>query len=123
MSSSQLINKLLNAGLAETIKLVNDLYTDDAKIIRMNFETMKKVSNQKNGRVFLIKKGIVPSILSNMKKCSDRGDGDAVNNGFIVVDNLCRSDERKIEVKEADAPNILCDAVKNFSESAKIINY
>ena len=118
----QLINKLLDAGLAETIKLVNDLYTDDIQVISMNLDTMKKVSNQKVGRDFLIKKGIVPSILKNVKKCSDSGEPAAVFNGLIVVDNLCRNDEGKKEVKEADAPLILCDVVENFSESAKIMN-
>ena len=118
----QLINKLLNAGLAETIKLVNDLYSDDIQVISMNLDTMKKVSNQKTGREFLIKKGIVPSILLNVKKCSDSLESGAVFNGLIVVDNLCRNDEGKKEVKDADAPLILCDVVENFSESAKIIN-
>ena len=118
----QLINKLLDAGLAETIKLVNDLYTDDIQVISMNLDTMKKVSNQKTGREFLIKRGIVPSILLNVKKCSDSLESGAVFNGLIVVDNLCRNDEGKNEVKNADAPLILCDVVENFSESPKIIN-
>ena len=117
-----LINKLLNAGLAETIKLVNDLYSDEIQVISMNLDTMKKVSNQKTGREFLVKKGIVPSILKNVKKCSDSGEAGAVFNGLIVVDNLSRNDEGKNEVKDADGPLILCDVVENFSESAKIIN-
>ena len=118
----QLINKLLDAGIAETIKLVNDLYADDIYVIRLNLDTMKKVSNQKNGRDFLVKRGIVPSILATIKKCTQRGDANAVSNGLIVVDNLCRNDEGKKEVKEADAPNILCDVLETFSESPKIIN-
>ena len=118
----QLINKLLDAGIAETIKLVNDMYSDDITIIRLNLDTMKKVSNQKNGRDFLIKRGIVPSILTTIKKCCARADANAVSNGLIVVDNLCRNEEGKKEVKEADAPLILCDVVETFSESAKIIN-
>ena len=118
----QLVNKLLDAGIAETIKLVNDLYSDDITVIRLNLDTMKKVSNQKNGRDFLIKRGIVPSIITTIKKCSDRADTNAVTNGLIVLDNLCRNEEGKKEVKEADAPSILCDVVETFSESAKIIN-
>ena len=46
----QLVNKLLDAGIAETVKLVNDLYADDIYVIRLNLDTMKRVSNQKNGR-------------------------------------------------------------------------
>ena len=118
----QLINKLLDAGLAETIKLVNDLYTDDIQVISTNLDTMKKVSNQKVGRDFLIKKGIVPSILKNVEKCNNSGEPTAVHNGLIVVDNLCRNDEGKKEVKDANAPLILCDVVENFAESPKIMN-
>ena len=118
----QLINKLLDAGIAETIKLVNDLYSDDIYVIRLNLDTMKRVSNQKNGRDFLIKRGIVPSILTTIKNCGNRADANAVTNGLIVADNLCRNEEGKKEVKEADAPLILCDIVETFSESAKIIN-
>ena len=118
----QLVNKLLDAGIAETIKLVNDMYSDDIAVIRFNLDTMKKVSNQKNGRDFLIKRGIVPSILSTIKNCAKRADANAVSNGLIVVDNLCRNDEGKKEVKDADAPLILCDVLETFPESTRIIN-
>ena len=46
----QLIIKILNSGLAEEIKSVNDLYFDDAQVIRINLATMKKVTNQKTRR-------------------------------------------------------------------------
>ena len=118
----QLVNKLLDAGIAETIKLVNDMYSDDIAVIRFNLDTMKKVSNQKNGRDFLIKRGIVPSILSTIKNCAKRADANAVSNGLIVVDNLCRNDEGKKEVKDADAPLILCEVLEAFPESTRIIN-
>ena len=118
----QLIDKLLNSGIADTIKLVNDLYSDDPIIIRMNLDIMKRISNQKNGRQILIKKGIVPSLLLTIKNCCKRNDASSVFNGLIVVDNLCRNEEGKKEVKNSDAPLILCDIVENFSESAKIIN-
>ena len=75
----------MDSGLAETIKLVNDLYSDDMPIVSTNLDTMKKVSNQKNGRDFLIKKGIVPSILKTIKKCTDKGESNAVFNGLIVI--------------------------------------
>ena len=59
-----LVNPLLDAGLAQTVKLVNDLYPNDMEIIALNFDTMKKVSNLKNGRDFLIDKGLVPNIIN-----------------------------------------------------------
>ena len=83
---------------------------------------MKKVSNQKTRREFLNKKGIIQSILMNLKKCCDRFDNCLVFNGLIVEDNICRKDEGKKEGKDAEAPHILCDEVENFSESTRIIN-
>ena len=118
----QLVNKLLDAGIAETVKLVNDLYADDIYVIRLNLDTMKRVSNQKNGRDFIVKRGIVPSILTTIKKCGGRSDANAVINGLTLADNLCRNEEGKKEVKDAEAPVILCDVVETFSENTKIIN-
>ena len=118
----QLVNKLLDAGIAETVKLVNDLYADDIYVIRLNLDTMKRVSNQKNGRDFIVKRGIVPSILTTIKKCGSRSDANAVINGLTLADNLCRNEEGKKEVKDAEAPVILCDVVETFSENTKIIN-
>jgi len=119
---SSIINKLLDAGITDTIKLVNDLYSDDINVIRMNLDTMKKISNQKNGRDILIKKGIIPSLLMTIKKCCEKGDAYSVFKGLTIVDNICRNDEGKKEVKNANAPIILCDVVETFSESAKIVN-
>ena len=118
----QLVNKLLDAGIAETVKLVNDLYADDIYVIRLNLDTMKRISNQKNGRDFIVKRGIVPSILTTIKKCGSRSDANAVINGLTLADNLCRNEEGKKEVKDAEAPVILCDVVETFSENTKIIN-
>ena len=118
----QLINKLIHAKLEETIILVNYLYSDDIIAIKMNLDIIKKVSNQKAGRVFLINKGIIPSILMLIKKFCNNGDNNAVLKGLIIVDNICRNDEGKKEVKNAGAPQILCDVIERFSESARIIN-
>lgn len=41
----QLIPKMIESGIIETVKLVNDLYNDDLDIINTNFETMKKISS------------------------------------------------------------------------------
>lgn len=46
----QLINKLLNAGLNKSIKLVNNLYSDNIQVISINLDIMKKVSIQKTER-------------------------------------------------------------------------
>ena len=113
----QLIGKLLDSGLAETIKLVNDMYSDDIGVIAMNFDTMLKISNQKAGREFLIKKNLTPSILKNITICSEADTPEGVHCGLLVADNICRNDEGKAVMKEADAPHILRDVLDNFCET------
>ena len=40
----QLIQKLIDSGLIETVKLINDLYFDDFEAISLNFDTLRKIS-------------------------------------------------------------------------------
>ena len=61
----------------------------------------------------MCKEGIVPNLLSTLKKCCDKYDANPVLNGLIVTDNICGTDEGKKEVKEADTPNVLRDVVEN----------
>ena len=117
----QLINKLLDSGLAETVKLVNDLYADDVNILSMNFDTMRKISNQKNGRDFLVKKNLVPSLLNNIKKCADHENPQAVINGFSVLDNLSRDEAGKEAIKEANAMEILSDVLNTFDNDERVL--
>ena len=41
----QLVQRLIDSGVIETCKLINDIYIDDPEIITTNFETMKKISS------------------------------------------------------------------------------
>ena len=96
----KLIEKLLKSGLAETIKLVNDLNVNDLNIIYLNFDTIKKVSNQKIGREFLIEKGLVSSVLKNIQNCSKFDQkGKVVICGLNVLENLCKNENGKNTIK------------------------
>ncbi|MCQ2815881.1 MAG: hypothetical protein MJ252_01320 [archaeon] len=116
-----LVNPLLDAGLAQVVKLVNDLYPNDMEIIALNFDTMKKISNQKNGREFLVDKGLVPSILENINKVAEQGDAKAVLNGLAVLDNIARNDDGKQALKDADAIVSLSSALNYFDENEDVL--
>ena len=118
----QLIPKLLNSGIAEAIKLINDLYGDDINIIAMNFDTMKKISNQKTGREFLAQKGLVPSILANLKKCAEANNITGVLNGLSVLDNICRNDDGKNAVKNSDGLRVISDVLSKYSNNDKVLS-
>ena len=87
----------------------------------MNFDTMRKISNQKNGRDFLVKKNLVPSLLNNIKKCADHENPQAVINGFSVLDNLSRDEAGKEAIKEANAMEILSDVLNTFDNDERVL--
>ena len=117
-----LVNCMLASGLIDTMKQVNDLYTDDLAVIDMNFDTLQKISNQKIGREYIHKKGMCPKILQNVKICSDNCDTNGVATGLDIINNVCRNDEGKIVMKNSNAGTIVCEVVDNFNGSDVIIN-
>ena len=120
-SIPQLIDKLLESGLIESIKLVNDLYSNDINIININFDTMKKITNQKKGRDYLINKNLIPNILKNIQNCSDKENSNSVINGLYVLDNLSRNDNGKNAIKNENSMLILSQVLDNFYNDEKII--
>ena len=120
-SIPQLIDKLLESGLIESIKLVNDLYSNDINIININFDTMKKITNLKKGRDYLIHKNLIPNILKNIQNCSDKENSNSVINGLYVLDNLSRNDNGKNAIKNENSMLILSEVLDNFYNDEKII--
>ena len=98
----------------ETVKIINDLYPNDIDVITMNFDTMKKISNQKVGRDFLIKRGLVDSILKNITQCANLKNSKAVLSGLTVLDNLSRNDSGKEAIKAANGIDCLSNVLDKF---------
>ncbi len=117
----QLVSKMLDSGLAETVKIINDLYPNDIDVITMNFDTMKKISNQKVGRDFLIKRGLVDSILKNITQCANLKNSRAVLSGLTVLDNLSRNDSGKEAIKAANGIDCLSNVLDKFETDDAIL--
>ena len=117
----QLVSRLLNSGITDTVKIVNDTYTDDDGIMAVNFDTMKKISNQRVGRESLINKQLVRKALENIKECMKRRNYKAVFNGLTVIDNLCRNDNGKEAIKNANGIEILSEVIEISDNDNKII--
>ena len=64
----QLVSRLLDSGITDTVIIVNDTYNND-DIMVINFDTMKKISNQRVGRECVISKQLVQKALENVKEC------------------------------------------------------
>lgn len=121
MQVPQLVQKLIDSGLIETVKLVNDLYVDDVDVITMNFDTMKKISNLKLGREFLIKKNLIPNLLKNIKQSAAQRNPKAVISGFTIVDNLLRNETGKEELKKNNAIGNISSILDYFENDDKVL--
>jgi hypothetical protein len=117
----QLVQKLLDSGLVETVKLVNDIYIDDQNIITLNFDTMKKISNLKMGREILIKKNLIPNLIKNIKICAALKDPKAVMSGFGIVDNISRSDVGKDQLKSGKAIESISEILDYFEDDDQVL--
>ena len=117
----QLMNKLLENNLTDTIKLINDTYIDDINILNMNSDTTKKVSNLKNGREEILKKNLIPSILKNLVKSAQKKQIKSVVNNFTTLENIARNDEGKNEIKKCDGIKIIAEVLDIFNENDEIL--
>ena len=104
----QLVPSLLEAGLADTFNLDEE---QDIDMITLNLDTLRKISNQKVGRDFLITKNFVEKIIKNIKACAKKKSIDSVLCGLAVLDNLCRNDEGKKAIKEAGGIDCLSEVL------------
>lgn len=89
----QLTQKLIDSGIIEAVKIVNDLYFDFPEIIELNLDTMKKLSNLKKGRDIFAKKNMLPSLLKTLEKLATEKNEKGVHQGMQIVDNITRSEE------------------------------
>jgi hypothetical protein len=117
----QLLQKLLDCGLIETVKLVNDLYIDDLDVLLMNFETMKKISNLRVGREIILKKNLIPNLIKNLKHTSKVKNSKACVAGFTVLDNLLRNDEGKDLLRKSNAIESISAILDFFDNDDKVL--
>ncbi len=121
MQIPQLVQKLIDSGLIETVKLINDLYYDDFEAICLNFDTLKKISNLKVGREIIIKKNLIPNILKNIKITSAYKKPDVIITGLQILDNISRSDEGKQTLKANEAIENISSILDYFQNNDDVL--
>ena len=105
---TQLVPSLLESGLADTLNLDEN---QELNMITLNLDTLRKISNQKIGRDFLITKNFVDKIIKNIRACAKKKSIDSVLCGLAVLDNLCRNEEGKKAIKEAGGIECLSEVL------------
>ena len=104
----QLVPSLLESGLVDTFNFEGE---ENLEMITLNLDTLKKISNQKLGRDFLITKNFVEKIIKNIKICVQKSSIDSVLCGLTVLDNLSRNDEGKKAIKDAGGIDCLSEVL------------
>lgn len=121
MQIPQLVQKLIDSGLIETVKLINDLYYDDFDAICLNFDTLKKISNLKVGREIVLKKNLIPNILKNIKITSAYKKPDVIITGLQILDNISRSEDGKQTLKQNEAIENISNILDFFQNNDDVL--
>ena len=103
----QLVPSLLDSGLVDTFNFEEE----NLDMISLNLDTLKKLSNQKVGRDFLISKNFVEKIIKNIKISSQKNSMDSVLCGLSILDNLSRNEEGKQAIKESGGIDCLSEVL------------
>ena len=114
----QLVPTLLESGLADTFNLEDD---KDVKLITLNLDTLKRISNQKIGRDFLITKNFVEKIVNNVKNCAKKKYIESALCGLTILDNICRNEEGKKAIKDAGGLDCLSEIIELIGSNDAVL--
>ena len=118
---NQLIPNLINSGVVEATKIINDLYDDYPDIVSLNLDTMKKISNNKLGREALTKKNMLSSILKSIIKSSENKDKESVVTGLKLADNITRTKEAVEDLKDNKVINQLNNVLDIMEDNEEVL--
>ena len=129
-SVPKVLPDLINKGIVESTKLINDLYEDSPQILEINADTIKKISNNKVGREAMVKKNMLNNIVNKTEKMTENNNEEvAIIKNLEIIDNMTRTEEGLKELKEEK--NLqkmynICDKMNNNEEiqqlGAKILS-
>jgi len=82
---------------------------------------LRKISNLKVGREIIIKKNLIPNILKNIKITSAYKKPDVIITGLQILDNISRSEEGKLILKENDAIENISSILEFFQNNDEVL--
>jgi hypothetical protein len=82
---------------------------------------LKKISNLKVGREIIIKKNLIPNILKNIKITSAYKKPDVIITGLQILDNISRSEEGKLILKENEAIENISSILDFFQNNDEVL--
>ena len=104
----QLIPTLIENNILDSLNLNLDEDNNKNKglnynknIIQNKLDVIKQISTQKIGREYLINNNYTKKIINLIITCSDKKDVESVLSGLGIIENLCRNEEGKKELKNS----------------------
>ena len=117
----QLVPTLIENNIIEAINLTSNTKEGESTFIKFNLDTLKQISAQKAGRDYLINNNYIEKIINNVNKCSDMKEVDPVLCGLGTLENLCRNEEGRKAVKNANCIDCLSHVLAQLGHEQSIL--
>ena len=89
----KLVNSLLNTGLVETLKFLNDNHGNSIQINDILYKIASKITNHRKGREMLLNSNLIPGGLSYLEKNLKSKNMECIFNGLMIFDNICKDEK------------------------------
>ena len=118
----QLSSILLDSGLVDTLKYLNDKHNQNLKINDILHKIMSKATNHRKGRELLLNNNIIPGIISYVNQNMKSNNVESVFNGLIILDNMCKNEKGKAIIKELKTYIVLGEILSTFFNDKQILH-
>ena len=107
----QLANTLIDSGLVETLKFLNDSHGNSLAINDILYKIISKVTNHRKGRDMILNNKLIPGIFSYIEQNLEKNNLESVFNGLMILDNICKNEKGKNIIKDLNINKILGDTL------------
>ena len=118
----QFFKILLDSEMVDTIKFLIEFNENNTKINNYLYKLITKITNHKKGRDLLLDKDFVKKVNKYIEANICNKNQEAVFDGLIILDNILKSDNGKIFIRELNTFKILGEGISNFFENDQILS-
>jgi hypothetical protein len=108
--------------MVDTIKFLIEFNENNTKINNYLYKLITKITNHKKGRDLLLDKDFVKKVNKYIEINICNKNQEAVFDGLIILDNILKSDNGKIFIRELNTFKILGEGISNYFENDQILS-
>jgi len=118
----QLVNVLLDSGLVETLKFLNDNHKNSFEIGDLLCKIMSKITNHRKGRDLILNTKLLEGIHSYINRNLKNHNNESIYNGLTILDNLCKNEKGKSFITDLNTYKILGETLSTCFNDIQIIH-